>query len=161
LVIDHDTARGHLGADRDPATMRCELAYSGPVPFETARRLLCDCAIGRVVLGADGEMLDLGRRQRFPSAAQRRALELRDRHCAWPGCDAPACWCDAHHLVWWEHGGPTDLHNLCLLCRYHHMLCHEGGWTLTRATDGTIEVKEPPTNHHPRRHPGRAPPRIG
>jgi hypothetical protein len=30
----------------------------------------------------------------------------------------------------WAHGGPTDLDNLALPCRRHHVLCHEGGWQL-------------------------------
>ncbi|MFN8026801.1 MAG: HNH endonuclease signature motif containing protein [Acidimicrobiia bacterium] len=35
-----------------------------------------------------------------------------------------------HHLVPWEEGGPTDLHNLVLLCRrQHHVMVHEGGQT--------------------------------
>jgi hypothetical protein len=159
LVVDHDTAAGHGGADRDPRTMRCELSRTGALPVETARRLLCDCAIGRVVLGTDGEILDLGRTTRTPSAAQRRALVVRDRGCAWPGCDRPPEWCDAHHIVWWEDDGPTDLDNLALLCRRHHVLCHEGGWTMFRAFDSSIEVKAPPTDLGVRRRHGRAPPR--
>jgi hypothetical protein len=158
LVIDHDTAAGHVGAQRDPRDVRCELSRTGPVPIETARRLLCDCEIGRVVVGPDGEILDLGRKQRTPSPAQRRALVVRDRGCVWPGCDRPAEWCDAHHLVWWDDGGSTDLDNLVLLCRRHHMLCHEGGWTMFRAPDGTVEVKEPPATRSPRGRTGRAPP---
>ena len=43
----------------------------------------------------------------------------------------------------WIDGGRTDLDNLVLLCRYHHVLCHEGGWTLTRQPDGTITATKP------------------
>jgi hypothetical protein len=32
-----------------------------------------------------------------------------------------------HHLLEWEHGGTTDLSNLVLLCRRHHVAVHEGG----------------------------------
>jgi hypothetical protein len=54
--------------------------------------------------------------------------------------------------VWWDDGGPTNLANLVLLCRHHHMLCHEGGWTMTRAPDGSIHVKKPPTDRRARHH---------
>ena len=42
------------------------------------------------------------------------------------------------HLLEREHGGPTDLANLVLLCRRHHVMCHEGGWQLARGPDGTL-----------------------
>jgi len=84
------------------------------------------------------EVLDLGRRTREPSAAQRRAVQLRDEHCQYPGCRAPVSWCDIHHLEPWEHGGATDLDNLAALCRRHHVTVHEGGHTLIRGPDGTI-----------------------
>ena len=94
-------------------------------------------------MDGDSEVLDLGRRRRFPTAAQFRALMLRDQHCQFPGCDRPPEWTDAHHLVHWLHGGTTDLDNLVLLCRYHHVKCHEGGWTLHREPDGTIGATPP------------------
>ncbi len=53
---------------------------------------------------------------------------LRDEHCQYPGCRAPVSWCDIHHLDPWEHGGPTDLDNLILLCPYHHHLVHRPDW---------------------------------
>ena len=58
--------------------------------------------------------------------------EARDRRCVWPGCGRPAVWCDGHHLVWWTKGGKTALTNLALLCRPHHRLVHEGGWSVER-----------------------------
>ncbi|MBN2114806.1 MAG: HNH endonuclease, partial [Acidimicrobiia bacterium] len=56
--------------------------------------------------------------------ALRKALELRDQHCTHPGCQIPARWCDAHHVVHWADGGTTDLSNLRLLCRQHHRHAH-------------------------------------
>jgi len=50
------------------------------------------------------------------SPAQRKALIVRDGGCIFPGCDRPASWCDAHHIIHWLDSGPTDLWNLCLLC---------------------------------------------
>ena len=31
--------------------------------------------------------------------------------------------------------GPTDLHNGILLCRLHHRMVHEGGWSLSMDRD--------------------------
>jgi hypothetical protein len=133
----------------DPAAVRCELSRVGPIPLATAERLLCDCAIGRVVMQGESEVLDLGRRQRDVSPAIRRAVVARDRACAWPGCDRPPRWCDVHHILPWERGGPTSVENCALLCRRHHMLVHEGGWSLLRNLDGTYEVKQPRPTSYP------------
>ena len=141
VTMDHETAAGH--APLDPRQIRCELSRVGPIAVVTAERLACDCLIGRVAMNGESEILDLGRLQRTPNRALRRALEIRDRHCVWPDCDRPVEWCDAHHIVWWERGGPTNLDNCVLLCRRHHILCHEGGWTIARNEDGAIEVQPP------------------
>ena len=112
-----------------------ELDHTGPVPVEVARRIACDASIVRAVMAGPSEPLDLGRRTPLVSAAQRRAVILRDRSCRFLGCDRPPVWCDAHHIVHWEDGGPTDLCNLILLCRRHH--------TLLRARDGfTLAVED-------------------
>ena len=155
VTMDHGTLTGSPPAD--PRQVRCELEGFGPIPLATAFRLACDCSVTRVLMRGDSEVLDLGRSTRLASAAQHKALAIRDRGCVFPGCDRPPAWCNAHHLVWWEHGGPTDEQNLCLLCRRHHTLCHEGGWGLPAAT--TAPTK--PTNHPPAtppRHATDAPP---
>jgi hypothetical protein len=159
VVVDHDTLNGHPLDGRALDAVRCALARFGIIPAETARRLACDCHIGRVILDADGEVLDLGRSQRVPNRALRRALDIRDGGCVWPGCDRPARWCDAHHLTWWEHGGETNLTNTCLLCRRHHIHVHELGWTLERDSTGAYDVTAPsPGTRRRRRRRRRAPP---
>jgi hypothetical protein len=65
-------------------------------------------------------------------------LTLRDRHYTFPGCARPPNWTEAHRIVWWDDGGPTDLLNLCLLCSRHHHLIHKGRFHLTRGDDGTL-----------------------
>ena len=114
----------------------CEIEGFGAIPRITAERLVCDCAIARLVMSADGEILDLGRRTRTIPRPLRRAIVLRDHHCQFPGCRAPAAWCDVHHLVHWLLGGTTDLDNCALLCRRHHVAVHEGGWKLERGPNG-------------------------
>jgi hypothetical protein len=70
-------------------------------------------------------IIDVGRRTRVTPAALRRAVIARDRHCTYQGCDRPTRWCDVHHKTHWADGGETCLHNLCLLCRFHHTLIHQ------------------------------------
>jgi len=131
-----------------------------PAARVTLERLCCDASIARVVMAGESEILDLGRERRFPTAAQFRALSLRDQHCQFPGCDRSPEWTDAHHLTHWLHGGTTDLDNLVLLCRYHHVTCHEGLWTLQREPDGHISATPPlaPWERPPPRGSPRASP---
>jgi len=92
---------------------------------ETVRRLACDASIIPVVLGARGEVLDFGLEKRLFTPAQTKRLWLRDGGCTFPGCSAPAHWCQAHHLVHWADFGPTGLENAALVCRHHHTTVHK------------------------------------
>ena len=76
-------------------------------------------------------VLYVGRSERTVTARLRRALEVRDGHCVFPGCRARVSRCHAHHVVPWHRHGPTDLPNMALLCPTHHVAVHEGGWTMT------------------------------
>lgn len=91
---------------------------------EDVRRIGCDAGVIRVLLDARGEVLDVGRTERLFTTGMVKALWWRDRHCSFPGCDAPAHWCDAHHLWHWADGGPTATHNAALLCGRHHTVVH-------------------------------------
>ncbi|MET0628099.1 MAG: DUF222 domain-containing protein [Acidimicrobiia bacterium] len=135
-----DVDRLVRGGPIDLVAGRCEVSGVGPVPRVVLERLACDAAVGRVVMRGKSEVLDVGRRTRVVSRALRRAIERRDRHCVFPGCTAPLHWCDVHHLRHWADGGETSLENCALLCRRHHVACHEGGWHLARGPDGTLQV---------------------
>src|SRR6266852_4951683 len=111
----------HLAVSVDMATLSKE---PGSIPAETARRLACDAAITPII---DREA---DHTSRVVPGATRRALVARDKGCRFPGCDCPPAWTDAHHIKHWADGGPTSLDNLILLCRRHHRLVHEEGWTL-------------------------------
>ena len=89
-----------------------------------------------MLLSPESAVIDVGRGRRVVSPSQRRALQLRDGGCCWPGCDRPASWTDAHHLIHWVRGGSTDPGNLVLLCYRHHWMVHEGGWQIVRTDDG-------------------------
>src|SRR5713226_6886254 len=122
---------------RQPGSAAAELEWSQPIPAETARRLACDAAITPII---DGEA---DHTSRVVPGATRRALFARDKGCRFPGCDCPPAWTDAHHVQHWADGGPTTLDNLILLCRRHHRLVHEEGWTLNLARDREL-VAIPP-----------------
>ncbi|TNC21141.1 HNH endonuclease signature motif containing protein, partial [Amycolatopsis alkalitolerans] len=94
------------------------------------RRLACDARIVPVVLGAQGETLDVGRATRIVPRSIRRALTRRDKGCAFPGCGKKAKWTDAHHILEWSRGGTTALANLTLLCRRHHRTIHHTDWQI-------------------------------
>ncbi|GAB49766.1 HNH endonuclease signature motif containing protein [Mobilicoccus pelagius] len=83
-------------------------------------------------------MLDLGRRSRLVTSAERTVLALRDGGCTYPGCGAPPGWCDGHHIRHWSEGGMTDPPNLALLCRHHHTVVHRHGHTVTVDPDGVL-----------------------
>jgi len=95
------------------------------------QRLACDGVLHRV-LKADSMVVDVGRAKRTAQPAQRRALQARHKTCAWPGCDRPASWTQAHHIDLWKEGGRTDLRRMIPLCYHHHRLVHEGGWQVVK-----------------------------
>ncbi|MFL6128336.1 MAG: DUF222 domain-containing protein [Mycobacteriales bacterium] len=115
-----------------------------PVSATTARRLACDARVVPAVLGGRGEVLDVGRGRRLFTGAVRRALAVRDRGCAFPGCDRPHAWCEAHHIRPWASGGRTSLDNGVLLCRHHHRLVERGDWQVHLAADGRPDFTPPP-----------------
>jgi len=74
----------------------------------------------------------------------RKALHARDQGCRFPGGTAPAAWTDAHHWLAWYLGGETNTDNLISLCRWHHVIVHEGQWTLTwDRTTGAVFAHRP------------------
>jgi hypothetical protein len=126
-----------------PGPRAAETGWAGPITAEAARRLACDAGITRVITAGASQPLDVGRRTRTIPPALRTALTVRDRGCVWPGCDRPPPWTDAHHLIPWIDGGPTNLDNLALLCRRHHRSVHEGRWQLTRTPGGQWTASPP------------------
>ncbi|MEC3979501.1 HNH endonuclease signature motif containing protein [Amycolatopsis sp. H20-H5] len=119
-----------------------------------ARIIACDCGIIPAVLGTASEPLDLGRMKRFVTQGQRRALQLRDRGCAFPGCKRKPKHTQAHHILEWVLNGLTNLDNLVLLCGHHHRLIHCSAWEVRIATDGLPEFI-PPDYLDPLRKPRR------
>ena len=120
LHVDADT----LDSEAEPG--RSHLEDGVRVSAETSRRLSCDAGLVQVTTGEQGKILDVGRRTRTIPPSIRRALDVRDGGCRFPGCGLR--FTEAHHIEHWADGGPTKLDNLLLLCRHHHRLVHEEGW---------------------------------
>jgi hypothetical protein len=140
--------------DLAAATGQATLDATGKISASRARRLACDARVLPAVLGTKSQVLDLGRSKRIISSAQRQALSLRDRGCAFPGCRRPPKHCEGHHIVHWADGGTTDLDNLVLLCSYHHHVLHDAGWKVRIAPDGLPEFI-PPVLLDPAQQPRR------
>jgi hypothetical protein len=119
-VRPHITVVTHVDDERVDATSEFGLRLS----MAALERLMCDCELSRVVMRGKSEVLDVGRATRTVSAAQWRALTARDGGCRRRGCARPPAFCEAHHVLFWEHGGATDLANLVLLCWEHHHELH-------------------------------------
>jgi hypothetical protein len=128
-----------LGSPGAPAGI---LEHAGPVASATVRRIACDVSVTRVLLDPASTVADVGRARRLPSGVTRRALRARDGGYTWPGCDRPASWTAAHHIIHWP-DGLTELDNLVSLCRTHHRRVHEQGWRIHIA-DGAAIVESPP-----------------
>jgi len=112
----------------DPDNIRDTDGVRAPDGFR--RMLRCNADLYAIIMSSLGVPLDLGRRVRHATPAQRRAIHARDGRCTFPGCDHPARWCDVHHVEHWEHGGNTNVNQMLLICRHHHRVTHRPGWQL-------------------------------
>jgi hypothetical protein len=114
---------------------------SQPVSVGELRRLAGEAGVIPQVLGGPSEVLDQGRAKRMFTTAQRLALLERDGGCA--KCHAPPEHCEAHHIVWWDKGGLTDLANGVMLCTRCHHDIHRQGWGI-QIRDGRVHFIPPP-----------------
>jgi len=136
-VVVHASAEALASDDRG-----CEIGSGGVIHPATARRLLCNARVQAMVEDDSGQLVRMGRMTREPPAWMVRQLRHRDQGCTFPGCGTRS-FTHAHHVVWWERGGPTDLENLVLVCSFHHRLVHEYGWHLRRLPDGEVRWFRP------------------
>ncbi len=111
------------------------LGYTGPISGVTADLIACDSTTGTVLVDSDGAPLDVGRSERLFPPHIRKALAIRDRGCAFPGCGRPVSWCDAHHINPWGTGGATCVDNGVLFCRCHHTMIHHSDWQVYLGAD--------------------------
>jgi hypothetical protein len=128
----------------DPATGKgaARAGFGATLSAARARWLACDADLTRIVLGPNGEPLDLGRQHRLVTPALRKAVIARDRTCVFAGCGAPHWWAEVHHLIHWALGGETSLANSGLLCERHHTQVHHG-FRVERDTAGRWHTYRP------------------
>jgi hypothetical protein len=159
---DDDDHAGHAEPDSpgSPRAARATLANLSPGARQALRYAIARLAID-LVSGPAGIAstlrtgllshpwntpslpLDIGWSDSIP-AHIRRAVILRDKHCAWPQCKRPAAWCDVHHIIHKEDGGETSVRNCVLLCQFHHDVCiHRRDWEIVLHPDGTTSVYGP------------------
>jgi hypothetical protein len=154
FALGHDKV-GEVGGERPHlvVTIRLEdlegraraamLHTGGNLSPAQLRRIACDADLIPVVLGEQGEPLDIGRAERRIPLRIRRAVAARDGGCAHPGCDRPPSWCEVHHVIEWRHGGETRPENLAMLCCEHHDQIHATEWSIDMST-GKPQFVPPP-----------------
>lgn len=111
---------------------------------DTIRRLACDANILPTVMSGPSMPLDVGRKQRTATTAQRTALRAIHDTCAITNCDTRYDHCQIHHITHWSNGGTSNLDNLIPLCNKHHHQTHEDNHTLHIDTDRTATLTPPP-----------------
>src|SRR3954454_17057981 len=128
----------------DPSTgpAAARAGFGAILSAARARWIACDADLTRIVLGPEGQPLDVGRTHRLVTTAIRKAVEIRDRFCVFAGCKAPHWWCEVHHLLEWINGGETSLENSGLLCERHHTQVHHG-FSVERDTAGRWHTYRP------------------
>ncbi len=147
-------------AAADPVTM----TGGGALPPSVIERMLCDAELAALIVDTDGTPLWLGRNHRTASIHQWKALIARDRGCVI--CGAAPFHCQAHHIVWWEHQGTSDIDNLVLLCTHHHHQLHDhnhqlvqkaGKWRLIPRAGPSRRGSNRPKRTKPRGQPEAKP----
>ncbi len=134
VIADYDTVAGQLAYAR--------LIDGTPLAPSELLKVALEADILPALFGTKSQPLWLGHKYRHASFAQRIALAVRDKGCV--VCGAANSFCQAHHEIYWEDGGPTDIDNLALLCSDCHKQVHELGADLIRQPDGTYSLKHPP-----------------
>jgi len=101
-----------------------------PISARTIQMMACSDGLSKIVFDKNGAVLWHGRRERYFTRAQLRALAVRDGGCVI--CGAPASWCDAHHVLEWKaDNGLTDIDNAVLLCPAHHYWLHHSAYQMS------------------------------
>jgi hypothetical protein len=130
-------------------------SFGQPLTVQQALELADEAALVGLVRAANGAVLKLGLTDRIASRKQSLALYARDKGCSFPDCDQPPDHCQRHHVLPWWLGGPTDIDNLPLLCRYHHREFARRGWRCLML-DGYAAVRSqwvPPAWRDPEQKP--------
>ena len=129
-----------------------ELVDGTPIPPSILDRLMCSSPrLTGLLFNGPGRPLWCGRSKRVVTAAQLKALKLRDRNCV--GCGAHHSMCQAHHIIPWSKGGKTNLDNLVLVCYECHHKIHDNNWQIT--TQNNRFILQPPNPKTQNQHTSR------
>ena len=168
-LVDGSATGSRPGRGEFLAVIDADAPGTGPVvdwsiPVEIPARIVAELADDAdihavvvrngVVLYAPGE-LDLARTTRLANRAQRRALRGLYRGCAIPGCTVAYDRCKLHHIIWWRHGGATDLDNLIPICTHHHGKVHHDDWIIELGPNRELTLRLPDGTVHNTGPPGR------
>lgn len=134
VSVDYDTLCSQL--------KNAGLLDGTPIDIDELRHIACDAGIVPAIFASDSQPLYMGRKQRAATAAQKLALHVRDKQCV--GCGMRASACDAHHIIWWDDNGPTDITNLVLLCPKCHKKVHKHSYEVVRDPSGQYQLRPPP-----------------
>jgi hypothetical protein len=134
VVFDAEELARHERSD-EPGVGR--FFRSGqPVTTDELGPVLDDCQLLRIVCDAERTPIEVSETVRTVPTGLWRALLVRDGGCTWPGCDAPAAWCDvAHGHTAYAQRGRLALDNAALLCRRHHRRFDHGPWRIAVESD--------------------------
>ncbi|WP_223868410.1 DUF222 domain-containing protein [Microbispora bryophytorum] len=113
------------------------LATGQMLPLASVHRLARTSALVRLVMDAEGQVLDMGRKVRLATPAQRRAVYARYATCWIDGCPLPATMCQIDHADNWSTGGLTDLKLLGPACQFHNRDRYQHPDRYTRHQTGT------------------------
>ncbi len=90
-----------------------------------------------------GQPIDGGIARRRPTAAQRRRVRILNPTCVHPGCRMPAVDCDVDHTIPHSERPVTCTGALAPLCRHHHRIRHDYGWSYRWLANGTHQFTTP------------------
>ncbi|MEU8059499.1 DUF222 domain-containing protein [Microbispora bryophytorum] len=113
------------------------LATGQMLPLASVHRLARTSSLVRLVMDAEGQVLDMGRKVRLATPAQRRAVYARYATCWIDGCPLPATMCQIDHADNWSTGGLTDLKLLGPACQFHNRDRYQHPHRYTRHQTGT------------------------
>jgi len=116
---------------------------------------VCDARF-QLVSEREGQAIGIGRVSRDIPPWLRRLINKRDHGCRFPSC-LNEKGVDAHHIQWWSFFGETNLDNLISLCRPHHRLIHNMGWTIEGDPNGFVQFIDPDGKIFTGRLPGLEP----
>jgi hypothetical protein len=114
VLVGYETFAGRM----------CELANGRVVTPGSLVGCLDEAWAERVVFDGPDRVKNVSVRRRIFAGATRRAVEVRDRECFHPLCDATIEDCQVDHVQPWSVGGLTVDENGRLACAFHNRLRH-------------------------------------